>query len=58
MQVKLMSLIAGIVALTVVAAPLTAQACNGRDKEKNTQESSYSIPTETSLTTEANFLAS
>lgn len=49
--VKLTSLLAGLIALTVVASPLAANACSEAKKDK-TQESQTSIPTETSVTPE------
>lgn len=54
MKFKLMSLFAGLVGLTIIAAPLTAQACNGANKDKNNQESNTSIPTESSFNVEEN----
>ena len=51
MKVKPMSFLAGLVALTIVAAPLTAQACGG-NKDKNTQEADTSIPTQSSVNVE------
>ncbi len=58
MKVKLMSLLAGLVTLTIVAAPLTAQACDGSNKDKNPQESNTSIPTQSSVTVDETSLAS
>lgn len=58
MKVKLMSFLAGIVTLTIVSAPLTAQACNGSNKDKSTQESNTSIPIQSSFTVEETSLAS
>ena len=52
MKLKSTSIFAGILALAVVAAPLTAQACG--DKDGNTSESDLSQETETSLTVEDN----
>ncbi|MDJ0595680.1 MAG: hypothetical protein QNJ72_37805 [Pleurocapsa sp. MO_226.B13] len=52
MKVKLMSLLAGLVTLSIVAAPLAAQACNGGNKDRTTQDPSTSIPTESSVTFE------
>lgn len=52
MKSKLLALFAGILTLTVVAVPLTAQACDGT---KNNQEASQSdIPEQTSVTAEDN----
>jgi hypothetical protein len=54
MKFKLMSLFAGLVSLTIIAAPLAAQACNEANKDKNNQESNTSIPTESSFNVENN----
>lgn len=58
MKVKLMPLLAGLVTLTIMAVPLTAQACNGSNKDKNTQESDTSIPTQSSVTVDETSVAS
>ena len=58
MKLKLMPLLAGIVTLTVLAAPLTAQACNRGNKDNNTQESNTSIPIQSSTTINESSLAS
>lgn len=50
MKVKLMSWLTGLITLVIVVAPLTAQACNGGNKDKTTQESDTSIPTQSSVT--------
>ncbi|HHP7230844.1 MAG TPA: hypothetical protein ACFCUY_08300 [Xenococcaceae cyanobacterium] len=52
MKFKSMSIFAGILALTVVAAPLVAQACNGTNKEENTSETNLPRQTQTNNTTE------
>lgn len=52
MKVKLMSLLTGLMTLIIVTAPLTAQACNGGNKDKTTQDSDTSIPTQSSVTVE------
>ncbi|MEM7759521.1 MAG: hypothetical protein AAF298_15555 [Cyanobacteria bacterium P01_A01_bin.40] len=49
MKVKLKSVLAGLVTLTIITTPLVAQACDGSNKDKNTQESDTSIPIESSL---------
>ena len=49
MKLKYTSIFAGILALAVVAAPLTAQACGDKDRES---ESNLPEGTETSLTIE------
>jgi hypothetical protein len=54
MNVKLMSLLAGLISLSVVATPLVAEACNGANKDKGTQETNTSIPTESSFNVEEN----
>ena len=53
MKLKSTSIFAGILALAVVAAPLTAQACG--DKERS--QSNLPEGTETSLTVEDNISA-
>ena len=58
MKVKLMSLLAGLVTLTILAAPLTAQACNGSNKDKNTQESNTSTTIQSSVIVDETSLAS
>lgn len=58
MKVKLMPLLTGLIALTIVAVPLTAQACSGSNKDKNPQESNTSIPTQSRVNVEETYLAS
>lgn len=53
MKAKLLPLFAGILALGVVAAPLTAQACNGSNKDQGASSESE-LPEETSVIEEAN----
>ena len=52
MKLKYTSIFASIMALALIAAPLTAQACG--DKDRNTSESDVPEGTETSLTVEDN----
>ena len=52
MKLKSTSIFAGILALALVAAPLTAQACG--DKDRNTSESDVPEGTQTSLSVEDN----
>lgn len=52
MKLKSTSIFAGVLALALVAAPLTAQACG--DKDRNTSESDVPEGTQTSLTVEDN----
>lgn len=47
MKVKLLSLFAGLTTLSLLFAPLSAQACSGADK--NTTEDNAPIPTESSV---------
>lgn len=50
MKFKSTSILAGILTLAMVAAPLTAQACN--DKDRTSSESDLPEETETSWTVE------
>ena len=52
MKFKSTSLFAGILALALVAAPLTAHACG--DKDRNTSKSDLPEKAKTSLTVEDN----
>lgn len=54
MKLKLMSLFAGLVTVTLLATPIAAQACNGANKDRTTQDSSNQIPTESSFISEDN----
>ncbi|MEM8831154.1 MAG: hypothetical protein AAGE96_17615 [Cyanobacteria bacterium P01_G01_bin.19] len=58
MKIKLVPLLAGLVALTIVAAPLTAQACSGSNKDKNTEKTNTSVPIQSSFTVERTSVAS
>lgn len=55
-MIKSTSIFAGVLALAIVIAPLTAQACG--DKDGNTSESDLSQETETSFTVENNSFSS
>ncbi|WP_019506063.1 hypothetical protein [Pleurocapsa sp. PCC 7319] len=52
MKIKLMPILAGFITLSLVAVPLTAQACSGGDKDKSTSESNLPEQTESSFTVE------
>ena len=56
MKLKFASILAGILTLTMVVAPMAAQACGNKDR--NTSESDLPEGTETSLTVEDDSFAS
>ncbi|WP_186375958.1 hypothetical protein [Hyella patelloides] len=50
---SLLAGVAGVLTLTVLAVPVTAQTCNGGNKDKNTTESNFPDTTQSSTTVEA-----
>lgn len=51
MKLKLMPFFAGILTLSLVAAPLAARACDGANKDGNTSETNLPEQTQTSIPT-------